>query len=258
MLLITREMKQYETIFLRKLRDSEYEARIFTKDEELDFAGHPILGAAAVIQLMQENKEKAEIQFQLNSKVVAVTSIAIENRREYACSMNQGAAQKIGHISTADYAKLIKPLGLGVDTLVPAYPLEVMTTGLPYLIVPIRSGLERTGIFSRDYEPLVASYGAKFVYVIDIESMEGRTWDFSGLEDVATGSAAGPVGAYLCEHSICQEGVEIILHQGRFVGRPSELRVVKDKETGNVVVSGNVSIVAEGSFYAVDIPRATR
>ena len=40
--------------------------------------------------------------------------------------------------------------------------------------------------------------GADFVYVLDPDRPEGRTWDNSGLtEDVATGSAAGPTAAYL-------------------------------------------------------------
>jgi len=249
MLKITQEMKQYETIFLRKTGDCEYRARIFTKDEELDFAGHPILGAAAVVQMMHTCREQADILFHLNCKDVTVCSTTINDRREYVCSMNQGSAQSIVHIAPSDYPKLIAPLGLHMDDLAAAYPLQVVTTGLPYLIVPIRSGLERAGIVSNDYESLLLSYGAKFAYVFDIAAMEGRTWDFSGLEDVATGSAAGPVGAYLCEHSVCPEGQEMIIHQGRFLGRPSELRVLKEKETGNIFVSGNVSIVAKGTFY---------
>ncbi len=249
MLCIAQEMKQYETIFLKKIQDHEYIARIFTKEEELDFAGHPILGAAAVIHRTQVGNEKAEILFHLNSKDVAVTSVAIDGEHEYTCSMNQGTAQTIGAISASDYPKLIEPLGLGVEDLASSYPLQVVTTGLPYLIVPIRSGLEKTGIFSPGYETLVTSYGAKFVYVFAIDAMEGRTWDFSGLEDVATGSAAGPLGAYLCTHGVCKEGEEIILHQGRFVGRNSELRVLEERGTGNMMVSGNVTIVAEGTFY---------
>jgi PhzF family phenazine biosynthesis protein len=248
MLQITREMKQYETIFLRKLRDCEYRAKIYTKDEELDFAGHPILGAAAVIHLQQAGKETETILFHLNDKEVVVTSTTVDHLHEYECSMNQGTATTIGQISVPDYSKLIAPLGLTLGDLTSAYPLEIMTTGLSYLIVPIQSGIERIGILSNNYESLVASYGAKFVYVFDIDAREGRTFDFEGCEDVATGSAAGPVGAYLCKHGICREGEEIILHQGRFLGRPSILRVVQEKQTGCMIVKGNVSILAEGTF----------
>jgi len=249
MLQITREMKQYETIFLRKLQDNEYRARIFTKDEELDFAGHPILGAAAVLHMLHNCNEEEEIQFHLNGKDVKVTSVAIDQRREYVCSMNQGAAEEIGHIPVEDYSKLIEPLGLTMDNLATAYPLKIMTTGLSYLLVPIHSGLESTGMFSRDYESLINSYGAKFAYVFDSNTREGRTFDFDGLEDVATGSAAGPVGAYLCAHGVCKTGEEIIIHQGRFLDRPSELHVLQEEDTGCIIVSGNVSIIAEGTFY---------
>ncbi len=249
MLQITREMKQYETIFLRRIGDNTYRARIFTKDEELDFAGHPILGAAAVIQKLNNADAKDDILFQLNGKIVAVTSISIDQQNEYVCIMNQGEAKTIRHIESADYSKLIEPLGLTTNNLATEYPLEIMTTGLPYLIVPIQSGIEHTGMFSRDYEPLLASYGAKFAYVLDINTMEGRTFDFEGCEDVATGSAAGPVGAYLCKHGIKEEGEEMILHQGRFLGRPSILRVLQEKDTNNIFVSGNVTIIARGIFY---------
>jgi predicted PhzF superfamily epimerase YddE/YHI9 len=85
--------------------------------------------------------------------------------------------------------------------------------------------------------------------MFDIDAKEGRTFDFDGLEDVATGSAAGPVGAYLCAHGVCKPGEEIIIHQGRFLDRPSELHVLQEKDTGNIIVSGNVSIIAEGTFY---------
>jgi PhzF family phenazine biosynthesis protein len=166
MLKITQEMKQYETIFLRKT--GEYRARIFTKDEELDFAGHPILGAAAVVQMMSGRARRTEIRFHLNCKDVTVCSTTINDRREYVCSMNQGSAQTIGRIAPSDYPKLIAPLGLHMDDLASSYPLQVVTTGLPYLIVPIRSGLERAGIVSNDYESLLLSYGAKFAYVFDI------------------------------------------------------------------------------------------
>ncbi len=132
--------------------------------------------------------------------------------------MNQGGvAETIGHIPAEDYPRLIEPIGLTMDDLAKAYPLQVMTTGLSYLLVPIHSGIERTGMFSKDYEPLLNSYGAKFAYVFDIEAKEGRTFDFDGLEDVATGSASGPVGAYLCAHGVCKTGEEIIIHQGRFL-----------------------------------------
>jgi trans-2,3-dihydro-3-hydroxyanthranilate isomerase len=60
----------------------------------------------------------------------------------------------------------------------------------------IAHGLERTRIVAEDFERSLASVGAKFVYVFDPEEREGRTWDNEGtVEDVDTGSAAGPAAA---------------------------------------------------------------
>jgi trans-2,3-dihydro-3-hydroxyanthranilate isomerase len=85
--------------------------------------------------------------------------------------------------------------------------------------------------------------------------MEGRTWDNVGrVEDIATGSAAGPLGAYLVKYGQAQTGTQIILHQGSFVGRPSHMTV---QVTGtshaitSVQVSGDVAMVAHGVIDAV-------
>ena len=49
MLRLTQEMRQFESIFLRQIKEDTFDARIFTVEEELGFAGHPILGAAAAL-----------------------------------------------------------------------------------------------------------------------------------------------------------------------------------------------------------------
>jgi len=46
---LTQEMRQIESIFLSHVGEGGANARIFTEDEELPFAGHPVLGAAAVL-----------------------------------------------------------------------------------------------------------------------------------------------------------------------------------------------------------------
>ena len=66
---------------------------------------------------------------------------------------------------------------------------------------------------------------------------------FGIAEDPATGSAAGPLGAYLAEHA--GHTGELLIAQGDQVGRPSLLRVDVDDE---VWVSGRVHVVGEGAF----------
>jgi len=42
---LTQEMRQFESIFLSEITSTGARARVFTVEEELPFAGHPVLGA---------------------------------------------------------------------------------------------------------------------------------------------------------------------------------------------------------------------
>jgi len=92
--------------------------------------------------------------------------------------------------------------------------------------------------------------GAKFVYVLDPDRPEGRTWDNAGrVEDVATGSAAGPAAGYLLHHGVRPAGEPLLVHQGRFTGRPSTIEV-RPGTDGRLWVGGPVAPVAAGRFHA--------
>ena len=91
---------------------------------------------------------------------------------------------------------------------------------------------------------------AKFVYVFDVNKMTGRTWDNLGLvEDVATGSAAGPMGAYLYKHGCFEKNEVIYINQGQYVGRPSVLKVSCKEDTGEIFVIGDVRVLMKGNLY---------
>ncbi|MET7303999.1 PhzF family phenazine biosynthesis protein [Embleya sp. NPDC005575] len=101
----------------------------------------------------------------------------------------------------------------------------------------------------------VATFGARFAYVLDARAPEGRHWNNDGvLEDVATGSAAGCVAAYLLRHGRTHAGAELTLSQGRFVGRPSTLTIAAHgapEDVERVVVGGAVSMVGIGTLHAL-------
>lgn len=83
--------------------------------------------------------------------------------------------------------------------------------------MPVASGLEQARICRPDFEALLRGVGAKFVYVLDPGRPEGRTWDNAGrVEDVATGSAAGPAAAYLIRHQVRPDDKPLLLHQGQY------------------------------------------
>ncbi len=164
--------------------------------------------------------------------------------------MDQGVAS-LG--PTLEDGAVLAALGLGREDLQPGLSLQVVSTGLPYLLVPLARGLDRARILDPNFEALLASHGAKFVYLLDVATREGRTWDNRGLvEDVATGSAAGPAAAYLVLHGREPRGW-LALKQGRFAGRPSELEA-RVGASGEVTVRGSVYLVGEGSWSRLPAP----
>ena len=245
---IAQEFKQFETIFLRLTGENRFRARIFTVEEELDFAGHPILGAMAVIH----EKLYAEIQnatavFELNNKTLHAESVKMEGC--FQATMNQGVPGFLGTVEGELVNMFLHALNLTTDHLHSTLPMEVVSTGLPYLIVPLASGLEKAKISTKDFEEQLEKIQAKFVYLFSVDRMEGRTWDNRGLiEDVATGSAAGPTGAYLYKWNICNAADDIIINQGGFIGRPSKIKVFADQSTGHIKVAGDVKIIAKGQL----------
>ncbi len=247
---ITQEMRQFETIFLHQLPGrSRFRARIFTMEEELLFAGHPIIGAAAFLHAELFSTESVA-HFEL---VTAAKSIPATSRREaasYLAEMDQGVARVEAAIPRARSDVFLKALNLSSSDLAPNLPLQVVSTGLPYLIVPISTNLEAAQIVVRDFEALLASVGAKFVYVLDVGRREGRTWDNDGrVEDIATGSAAGPAAAYLVTHKLATPGENLLLTQGRFLNRPSELQaIVRGSSELTVMVRGQVCFVGKGTL----------
>ena len=251
---ITQEMRQFETIFLRQIEGTHrFRTRIFTMEEELVFAGHPIIGAAALLHAeLLAAESVAHFEF-----VTAEKSIPATSRREgasYSAEMEQGVAVVGAPIPRARSDAFMKALNLSSSDLAPDQPLQVVSTGLPYLIVPISANLEGARIVVRDFEALLASVGAKFVYVFDVVRREGRTWDNDGrVEDIATGSAAGPAAAYLVAHKLAIPGESLLLTQGRFLNRPSELHaIVRGSSELSVTVRGQVCFVGKGTLKLPD------
>jgi len=249
MLMLTQEMRQFESIFLSG-SPGDWSARIFTMEEELEFAGHPLLGLAYHLhQLHGPATESQEWQIDLNGREVTLSS-RWEDDGAFKASMSQGKPVHLKTLSYDEAAGFYEALSLSSEAGGP-YPAEVITTGLPYLILPVNGQLDIIKFNVPDLSTLLASYGAKFIYVLDTGTFEGRTWDNAGkVEDIATGSAAGPAAVYLFRQGLMQRN-PLTIFQGRFCGRPSEIEVLLEFDSStisNVDVSGNVVDVADIRF----------
>jgi trans-2,3-dihydro-3-hydroxyanthranilate isomerase len=247
---ITQEMRQFETIFLRRIEQStRFNARIFTMEEELPFAGHPVIGAAALLHSeIFSMDEVAHLEFAMQDR--SINAVSRRKGKSYIAEMDQGIVTVEPPIPAAKNEAFLKSLNLSITDLAPDLPLQVVSTGLPYLIVPIKSNLEHAQIVVSEFEALLATVGAKFVYVFHVGCLEGRTWDNDGsVEDIATGSAAGPVAAYLVTHKLATTGEHLVLAQGRFLNRPSELNAtVQGDSELSVTITGQVFFVGNGTL----------
>lgn len=247
---ITQEMRQFESIFLCPTQDPHcFHARIFTMEEELPFAGHPIIGAAACLHA-QFFADAAAVAIQLLLPTRSVNTCSRRVNGEFFAEMDQGKASVNPPLGAQHEAQLLSALNLSVADKAPNLPLQVISTGLPYLIVPIQSNLAQARIVIPDFEALLANVGAQFVYVLDVAAKEGRTWDNAGrVEDIATGSAVGPAAAYLVVHGLAEAESDILIHQGRFLQRPSQLFArVSASAPMQVQVSGQVCMVGSGTL----------
>ena len=249
MLQITQELRHFEAIFLTSpVRAGTVKARVFDLFGELPFAGHPILGAAAVLHHDGESDDVCHWRFELASKVVTVATTSTDGG--FHAWLDQGEASFLE--VTPDPVKFAGLFGLTVGDLHQALPLEVGSTGLRYLILPLSEGaIARARVRTDLTEPL-AAIGAELAVLLDDETPEIRHWNNDGIvEDIATGSAAGVIGAYRLRHARVASGETFQLHQGRFTGRPSVL-TVHPKETGEKIVSvrvgGHVSLVGHGTL----------
>lgn len=248
MLRITQELRHFETIFLRPTADPALQqARIFDLFEELPFAGHPILGAAAVLQHRSGSQDRTTWKFDLSGRTVSVEVEPRDGR--LLAILDQGVPAFVD--AEKNRRQVAHAFSLNKVDLLAELPLEVVTTGLRYLVVPVTSDAIGRARVAFDLTDLVCSFGAQFAVLLDPETLEIRHWNNDGIiEDVATGSAAGTIAAYCVKHGIRPAGSRIELSQGHRVGRPSRITAWRELNDGPVKVAGGVSIVGEGRLYS--------
>lgn len=250
---ITRELRHFETIFVTTGTDT-VATRVFDLERELAFAGHPLLGAAAVLHDHPDPHTTVARSFSLPARKVTV-----HTRGDLAtgvlATLDQGRPEFVAVLPESARAAIAGAFGLSADDLDPDLPPEVLSTGLRYLVVPVRqSALPRAGI-RHDVTAFLDGLGAEFAYLLDVAGVEGRHWNNDGvLEDVATGSAAGCVAAFLMRHGLATDGARMSLRQGRFTGRPARIEITAFGDAASierVVVSGRVARVATGRLHAL-------
>jgi len=259
---IAAEMDYSETTFVES-RESPYRVRIFTPEAEIPFAGHPTLGTAHVVREEIADGRPDEVVLDLNVGEVPVDveeplATGADGADRKALWMTQQAPE-FGETLAPD--RLAGVLGLGEEAVDDEWPVQVVSTGLPTIVVPLRDREALTSIdLDRDaYDDETGDREAKNVLAFcpeprdDGNDLAVRVFaPFYGVpEDPATGSSNGCLAGYLARHAYLGEGsVDAHVEQGYEMGRPSllGLRATDRGDEVHVEVGGSVVPVARGEL----------
>lgn len=251
------EMNYSETTFVTgPPLDGAWPVRIFTPAEEVPFAGHPTVGTAAVIREHLADGSPDTITLDL-----AVGDVPVDTRQRDDREIFWMHQQPPEFGETIPREKLETVLGLEPDDLDDQWPVQVVSTGLPTIIVPLasRTALEAIDLDRTAYDYLVDDRDAKLVHAVCQEPRD-QSNDlavrmfapyYDVPEDPATGSANGCLAAYLLRHAVLgSSSVDVRVEQGYEMGRPSLLSLVAAESSADidVEVGGRVIPTARGRF----------
>jgi trans-2,3-dihydro-3-hydroxyanthranilate isomerase len=230
--------------------------RIFTPGREVPFAGHPTVGTAWVLAT-RELLPRSTRSFRLEEEIGPVrVDLEGDPTRPAFIWMHHG--EPTFGAAVADRAGMAKALRLTESDLLPV-PIQVVTTGNPFLFVPLRdrAAVDRALL---DVPALLACVGEGGGLGVFVFAPDGAGRVYSRMfaphtagipEDPATGSASGPLGAYLVRHGLVPAGDEVVIlsEQGVKMKRPSQVHI-RLRATGgrlaDIRVGGSVAPVLEG------------
>ena len=254
MLAVARETRLSETTFVQSahVAGADYRNRIWTVERELPFAGHPSLGTAVAVARAERDARgsggptEARLVQQTGAGLQPIDVRLLDAHRAHASMLQEPAS----HGPEVPRAAPLEAIGLTADHADRALPPQVVGAGLDQLIVPLRDAdaLARARPDWEAIEPLLAAHGATVLYAAVCDPAAGRAQARSFVsaavgEDPATGSAAGPLCAYLAARADCPQ---VTIEQGVQMGRPSRLEATMEGDRPRV--GGDVVAVADGTI----------
>lgn len=257
---IAREMNLSETVFVQKPTNNRALARlrIFTTSTELPLAGHPVIGTwflLASLGVVPASSEGRVHVLQQTGAGILPVELTFQDGHPSLVTMTQKPARFMA--AKLNRAKLAEALGLKIRDLHPTLPIESVSTGVFNLILPLknREALKKIRMNILALADILANE-ATLAYCFAL-GPRGHAFargmvPWGILEDPATGSAGGSLGAYLVQHEKLSVGETLTIEQGVEMGRPSEIRVEVGADRGRLVpkVSGSAVRIFEGSIDA--------
>ena len=258
---IAQEMHYSETTFIRSEtpRDGGYDVRVFTPGQELPFAGHPTLGTAYVIQSKIIEQPAETVNLNLKVGQIPVTF----SYKEGAPDILWMKQKPPTFGKTFGRGKIAKTLGLKKSQIDSKFPIQLVSTGVPFVIVPLTGlkAIQRISVNRRALLKLFKETKTSVILVFSPETYSKKNnlnvrvlGDPSTMpEDPATGSGNGCLAAYLVKHRYFgSDKLDARVEQGYEIERKSLLLLRPGKKGGSIEVNvgGRVFFVASGDFPA--------
>ena len=238
--------------------------RIFTPTHEMPMAGHPTVGTTWVLATRGEialDSARVDATLHLGIGPVTVTVESTGGQPDFVWMAHRepefGAKRR-------DRGRIAKALGINSADIRDDLPIQIASTGFPFIFVPIRT-LDALAKCAPNAPALAALFkpGEQILPIYMFVANESGEFaprsrmfaPFTGVsEDPATGSASAPFGAYAATYGLINPApkASFVIQQGVEMGRPSEIHVeVARKDSGAfaIRIGGRCAIVGEGSMF---------
>jgi trans-2,3-dihydro-3-hydroxyanthranilate isomerase len=256
---IAKEMNIAETAFVLPPEDPAHAARIriFTPASELPFAGHPTVGTAWVLAT-EGLVPGGSLEFVIEEGVGPVKVRGVKGPGGLTFWMTHPEL-KFGVVERRR-AQAAEAIGLGEGDLVENVPVQVVSTGNPFLFLALRDGVAVDEAVPdldllRDVLKGTNAFGAFIFAVVGANRLYSRMFSLDVPEDPATGSASGPLGAFAVGYGLVPRApkVTLVSEQGTKMGRQSFLHIEltyrgEEEIPARIEVGGSVRPVITGTL----------
>ena len=254
---LANEINYPETTFILKSTDSkaDYDIRIFTPKSELPFAGHPTLGTAYVILNILDNELKNQNSIKLRTKAGV---IPLEESDGFLW-MKQNHPDFFQIYQ--DIEEIVELVGLEKTDISETLPIEEISTGNTMLLIPVK-GLSAMHKAKANVDKIIHFFAkhqsiAPYLFTFETEDPNSKVHTrmfaphFGIPEDPATGSAAGPLVAYLLKYDVFGSRFEIQNEQGLEMGRPSKIKMRGCITDGKyeIEIGGHCHFIGHATFH---------
>lgn len=238
MQMIAMETNLSETAFVFRSEKAGVKVRYFTPRMEVPFAGHPTIATAMMLaqeKMFASAQSPVVIDFEYAIGVLPVEIYLDPTGKPAKAIMTQ---QKPLFGSVVDGEDLMACFGLDKSDLIEQIPLQIVSTGVPFLMAPVKTMaiLKNVQVNRPLFQSLLTRLEVSAVYMFCLDGFEqesdahGRLLtSVAGSEDPFTGSTVGCMGAYMAHHGL-RTGPIYKVEQGHLMGRPG---------TGTVEIIGS-------------------